>query len=141
MTIKLRKPTEAFAAIAWVVCSADKLGSRQELEFLYEQAQTLAIFEDCSLVEFQNLLGATFNQLFQTLPNGELVIPEQDVESVIQAVNKALTPQLRMDAFKMAVGLAYADNLCDVEKSMLDQLQVGLEIDDTVAQDILMMSA
>lgn len=137
MAIKFRRPTEAFAAVAWVVCTADKLGSLEERDFLYEQVQGLEVFENYGLVEFQNLFGATFNRVFQTLPHGDLSVTKQGVESLIQAVNEVLNPELRVEAFEMAVGLANADNLCDEEKIMLEQLQHGLEIDDKVAQDIL----
>ncbi len=137
MAIEFRRPTEAFAAVAWVVCTADKLGSMEERDFLYEQVQDLNVFENYSLVEFQNLLGATFNRVFQTLPNAELSISEGGVESLIQAVREVSSPELRVEAFEMAVGLANADNLCDEEITLLGQLQRGLEIDDKVAQDIL----
>ena len=44
---------------------------------------------------------------------------------------------MRLEAFEMAVGLASADNLCDDERSLLERLQQGLEIDNPAAQRIL----
>ena len=137
MAIEFRGPTEAFAAVFWVVCTADKLGSMEERDFLYEQVQGLKVFENYGLVEFQNLFGATFNRVFQTLPHDDYSVTKQGVEILIQAFNGVLNPELRVEALKMAVGLANADNLCDEEKTMLEQLQHGLEIDDKGAQDIL----
>ena len=137
MTIKFQRPTEAFAAVAWVVCTADKHGSVEERGFLYEQAHNLDIFKNYGRVEFQYLLGATFIRIFQALPNGEVSITELGVKRLVRAVNEILSPELRVEAFKMAIGLARADKLCDEEKILLQQLQRGLGIDDTVAQDIL----
>ncbi len=137
MAIEFRGPTEAFAAVAWVVSTADKFGSREERDHLYEQVQGLKVFENYGLVEFQNLFGATFNRVFQTLPHDDYSVTKQGVEILIQSVNGVLNPELRVEALKMAVGLANADNLCDEEKTMLEQLQHGLEIDDKGAQDIL----
>jgi hypothetical protein len=137
MTIKLQRPTEAFAALAWVVCTADKLGSVEERDFLYEQVRNLEIFKGHDRIEFQYLLGATFIKVFQTHPGGESSLTEQGVDSLIQAVNATLSPELRVEAFRMAIGLARADELCDAEEALLEQLRRGLEIDDTVAQDIL----
>ena len=137
MAIEFRGPTEAFAAVAWVVSTADKFGSMEERDFLYEQVQGLEVFEHYGLIEFQNLLGASFNRVFQTLPHDDYSVTKQGVESLSRAINEVLNPELRVEALKMAVGLANADNLCDEEKTMLEQLQHGLEIDDKVAQDIL----
>ena len=137
VTIELRRPAEAFAAVAWVVCAADKLGSTEEQRLLYEQVQNLDIFKGFGPLEFQYLLGATFNRVFRTLPNGELSIREQGVEGLIQAVNETLSPELRVEALEMAIGLARADGLCDEENALLEQLQHGLEIDERTAQGIL----
>ena len=52
MAIEFRGPTEAFAAVAWVVCTADKHGSVEERDFLYGQVQNLDI-KNYNRVEFQ----------------------------------------------------------------------------------------
>lgn len=106
-------------------------------EILYEQVQGLEVFEHYGLVEFQNLFGASFNRVFQTLPHDDYSVTKQGVESLIQAVNEVLCPELRVEALRMAVGLANVDSLCDEEETMLEQLQRGLQVGDLVAQDML----
>lgn len=137
MPIRFTRPSEALAAVVWAVCTADQIGSAEERSFIYQQVRSHAVFEDFTLLEFQHLLGATFIRLFQPLPNGELAITEDGVENLIQAVDEVLAPQMRLEAFEMAVGLASADNLCDGERSLLERLQQGLEIDNPAAQRIL----
>lgn len=109
----------------------------EERDFLYEQVQGLEVFEHYGLVEFQNLFGALFNRVFRTLPHEDYSVTKLGVESLIQAVNEVLCPEPRVEALRMAVGLANVDSLCDEEKTMLEQLQRGLQVGDLVAQDIL----
>ena len=130
MTVHLRTPREAFAAVAWLVCSADKRGSSAEFRFLYEQVQGLAIFQGCDRVEFQQLLGTTFSKLFQALPTGELTIPEDQVKSLIAEIRALLSPELQVEAYKMAEALAAVDTVCTVEATILARLRDGLAIDE-----------
>ena len=130
MIVHLQTPQEAFAAVAWLVCSADKSGSSAELRFLYEQVHHLALFAHCTMIEFQELLGATFSKLFQALPSGELTIPETHVKSLIAEINALLSPELRVEAYKMAEALAAVDTICAVEIALLARLRDGLAIDE-----------
>lgn len=134
MTVHLHTPKEAFAAVAWLVCSADKTGSPAELRFLYDQVSKLAIFENQDLVEFQNLFGATFSKLFQTLPTGELSIPEPDIEKLIGEIHDLLSPELRIAAYEMATALASVDLICVVEENMIERLRKGLAIKEATLQ-------
>jgi hypothetical protein len=134
MTFKFETPPEAFAAIAWVVCAADKQGSIEERTFLYDHVQNLDVFKNYSLVEFQIL----FNRVFQILPNGELFITNRSIRSIIQGAKDALSPDLQVEVFKMAIGLAHADKSCDVEESLLEQLRHGLGIYDTTGTSFML---
>ena len=136
MITTLNTPTEAFAAVAWLICSADKIGSAEEQQFLYEQVKHLDIFEGCTLVEFQELLGTAFNRLFHDAADGELTIAPEEVASLIQSIKERLPPAHRVAVYEMAMGLAKADGLCAVEQSMLDQLRDGLKIDNSVFANI-----
>ena len=131
MTVHLCTPQEAFAAVAWLICSADKTGSSEELRFLYEQVQGLDIFQEYGPVEFQQLLGTTFSKLFQALPaTGELTIPESQVKNLITEIHTLLSPALQVEAYKMAEALAAVDTVCVVEATILARLRDGLAIDE-----------
>jgi hypothetical protein len=137
MTIEFEDPTEAFAAVATVVIATDELGTMNERDFLFEQVKNLDMFNSYDQAEFTKLLGDAIEKVYETLPLDGLSITEQGIESLVQAIREVLRPELRVQAFKMAFGLARADKLCDEEKTMLEQLQRGLAIDAQVAQDIL----
>ena len=134
MKIKFEKPVEAFAAIAWIIIAADKNGSIEERDFLYQRIKGLDVFINYRLAEFSQLLGATFLKIF---PKDEYSIAEESVDSLIASARNVLSLKLRMDAFEMAVGLANADGICDEEKILLKQLQNGFAIDVKTAQRIL----
>ena len=137
MTIKFERPEEAFASIAWIVVAADKHGSIEQRNFLYQQVKDLDIFKNYSRVEFSQLLGATFVRICQIFPNGDSSGTGKRINSLISSVNKVLSPKLRMEAFKMAVGLAYADGLCNEEKILLEHFQQGFAINEEMTQEIL----
>lgn len=128
-TFKFNTSAEAFAAVAWVICTADGFGSVEERNFLFEHIQSHDIFRDLSSVEFQMLLGTMFIRLFPAYPDGEFSITEEGGAGLIDAIGEALTPELRMEAWRMAVGLAYSDEFCDVEKTLLEQLRHAWELD------------
>ena len=54
---------------------------------------------------------------------------EEGNRSLITAVREILTPELRIEVWRMVVGLAHADELCDVEESLLEQLRLALELE------------
>jgi hypothetical protein len=137
MTIKIEGPTEAFAAVATVIIAADKLGTMAERDFLFNQVKNLDAFKGYDRAGFMKLLGDTVEKAHQTIPMDGPSFTKQGIEGLIQAVKEVLSPELRMELFGMAVGLVCADEPCDEERNLLEQLQRGLEIDDKAAQDLL----
>jgi hypothetical protein len=137
MTIEFNTPAEAFIAVAWAVCTADKCGTKEERDYLYEQVRHLDIFEHCDRVEFGNLMGLAYNKIFHTLPCEESALTDEGIECLIQAVNKILTPNQRVEVFRMACGLAGADTVSEREGALLERLRDGFWIDPEVAKGIL----
>lgn len=129
MTVKFNTSVEAFAAISWIICTADGFGTVEERGFFFDQMQSHDVFKDLSSVEFQQLLGTMFIRLFPSGTQGEFSIMEEGGADLITAFREVLTPELRMEAWRMAVGLAHADELCDVEETLLEQLRLALELD------------
>jgi hypothetical protein len=137
MTIEFQTPAEAFIAVAWVVCTADKCGSPEERDYLYEQVRHLDIFEHCDRLDFEHRMGLAFNKIFHTLPCEESALTDEGVECVIHAVNKIIGPDQRVELFRMACGLAAVDALSEREKALLAQFQEGFGIEAKVAREIL----
>ena len=136
-TIEFENPAEAFAAVATIVIATDNLGTMSERDFLFEQVKNLGVFTSYDQAEFIKLLSDVIGKAYQTLPMHGSSITVQGIDSLAQAIRQVLSPELRVQVFEMAFGLACADGLCDEEKTLLDQLQHGLEIDDRLAQSIL----
>jgi hypothetical protein len=137
MTIRFDGPTEAFAAVATTVVATDKLGTMDERDFLFEQVKNLDLFKGYDKAEFTKLLSDTTDKVYGTLPTDGTSITKQGVESLVEAVKEVLDPEMRVEVFRMAIGLVRSDKSSDEERTLLGQLQRGLEIDDGVAQDIL----
>jgi hypothetical protein len=137
MMIEFRNPAEAFIAVAWAVCTADKCGTEGERDYLYDQVRNLDIFEHCSREDFEHMIGLAYNKVFHTLPCEESVLTAEGVEYLINAVNKALGPELRVEVFKMACGLAQVDTIGEPERTLLGRLQEGFGIEPKVAREIL----
>lgn len=137
ITIEFENPTEAFAAVAIIVIAADNLGTISERDFLFGRVKNLDVFKSYDQTEFTKLLSDAVEKAYETLPMDGSSITKQGIASLTQGVREVLNPELRVQVFEMALGLASADGLCDEEKTLIEQLQHGLEIDDRVAQSIL----
>ena len=137
MSIKFEKPSEAFAAVITIIVAADKLGTMDERDFIFDQVKNINVFENYSQAEFAKLLEDSNQRVYETLPMDGVSFTRQGIESLAEAAREVLSLELRVEVFRMAAQLVRADKLSDEEETMLKKLQRGLEIDKNVAQDIL----
>ena len=128
MTFQIENNAEAFASVAVVVAAADKIGSLEEQAFLFTQVKNLAVFSGYDEAGFAALLGGVVEKAYSTLPTTELSITEEGVAILCRAVREVLEPDLRLEAYQMAVGLIEADEATEEEKALLAALRSGLEL-------------
>jgi DNA phosphorothioation-dependent restriction protein DptG len=126
MSTQFKNPAEAFAALATVTVAADQVCTMQERRTLFEQTRHLDVFQDLDQAAFARLLEDTVESVYSTLPWDESSVTPQGIAALVEAARAVLSPELRGEAFGMALGLARADQLCDQELALLDQLRRGL---------------
>ena len=128
MALQFERPAEAVAAITWLVCSADDVGSRRERDHIYNETQSGSVFQGMSSHEFTSLLGSTRTKLFSTLDNDGVCLAAPAVDEVIDAAKTVLTDDQQVEAFKMASSLAKSDGIVKVELDLLAKLRSRFSI-------------
>lgn len=128
MELQFERPVEAMAAISWIICSADDVGSTAEHNFLHQHVRTLKEFEDMSSSEFSSLLASTRTKLFSNLAHNGLCLTPPAVDTVISSAKAVLNDDQRVEAYRMAVGLAKTDGLVQAEQEILNKLRSRFSI-------------
>ena len=136
MSINFERPEDAYLAIAWAVLVADKVGSIQERNFMHSDVKGLALFNDYSEEEYSNMVGAMYMKANQTFLDEEGVLIEERVPELIAAVKECINDEDCLEVYKMAVGIACADELGKEEIKLLSKLQAGLNIDENIANEV-----
>jgi len=136
MSINFERPEDAYLAVAWAVLVADNVGTIQERNFMHSNVKSLALFNDYSEEEYSMMVGAMYMKASQTyLDEGGALIKERVLE-LIAAVNEYLTAQDCLEVYRMAVGIACADELYDDEIELLTRLRAGLNINENDAKEV-----
>jgi tellurite resistance protein len=128
MDIQFDRPAEAMAAITWLICSADDVGSVKERDFLHAHVRNTQDFSEMSRAEFSTLLASTRTKLFSSLDNNGFCLTAPAIDSVIRAASSALNAEQKFQAYVMAVELAKADGLVEEEKVILEKLRSRFQI-------------
>lgn len=136
MSINFERPEDAYLAIAWAVLSADNVGTIPERNFIHSDVKHLALFNDYTEEEYSMMVGAMYMKASQTYLDKSGALMEERVLELIAAVNEYLTAQDCREVYRMAVGIACADELCEEEKILLAQLLKGLNIDENYAKEV-----
>jgi len=125
-TVKLTKE-ESFAGIVLAAVAADGVITEEE-------AQGLVI----SLVRMRTYVGYTGNQMSALLNKLIGIIKKQGVDALVNLSKESLAQDLRETAFAVATDLALADGeIADQEKEILTKIQLGLEIPESKAVNII----
>ena len=128
MDIQFDRPAEAMAAITWLICSADDVGSVEERDFLHAHVKNTQDFSGMSRAEFSTLLASTRTKLFNRLDNNGFCLAPPSIDSVIAAAGAVLNKEQKFQAYVMAVELAKSDGLVDEEKVILEKLRSRFQI-------------
>ncbi|NQV42485.1 MAG: hypothetical protein HQ506_09040 [Candidatus Marinimicrobia bacterium] len=128
MDIQFDRPAEAMAAITWLICSADDVGSVEERDFLHAHVKNTQDFSGMSQAEFSSLLASTRTKLFNSLDNNGFCLAPPAIDTVISAAGTTLNSEQKLQAYIMAVELAKADGLVDEERVILEKLRARFQI-------------
>jgi len=128
MDIQFERPVEAMAAITWLICTADDVGSVEERDFLHSHVRNTQDFAEMSPADFSALLAATRTKLFNTLENNGFCLSPPSVDSVISSAGSILNTEQKLQAYIMAVELAKSDGLVEEEKLILEKLRSRFQI-------------
>lgn len=137
MSFRVENPAEAFAIIATLVRAADKIGSRQEKDYIFERAKSLDIFKDYDDQQFRELFTTVNQEVFISESTENLSVSDEEIMELCAEIKKVLTKDNIIEAYTMACELACSDRLLQVERNLLDRLQDNLDIDAGVASNIL----
>jgi hypothetical protein len=130
-------PATAFTAVAVLMVGADRVGTFDEHRFILDTMSGLGPFEGMDRDHFKQLVRDTTDEVCRAYPTDGVRIADAGVSSLAQAVSGALTPELSMEALKMAADLARADGINPAELKLLEQLREGFGIDPDVARELL----
>jgi len=128
MDIQFDRPVEAMAAITWLICSADDVGTVEERDFLHAHVRNTQDFSGMSRDDFCSLLASTRTKLFQSLDNNGFCLAPPAVDAVINSASAVLNKDQKFQAYVMAVELAKSDGLVDKEKVILEKLRSRFQI-------------
>jgi len=128
MDIYFERPVEAMAAITWLICSADDVGSAEERDFLHAHVKNSQDFSEMSRDDFCALLASTRTKLFQSLDNNGFCLTAPAVDSVIKAAGAMLNTDQKFQSYVMAMELAKSDGLVEKEKLILEKLRSRFKI-------------
>ncbi|NQV14554.1 hypothetical protein HQ531_03775 [bacterium] len=129
MDIQFTRPAEAMAAITWVVCTADSIGSIEEHSFIHQKVRKMEIFKGMSQTEFSSLLGSTRTKLFCNLPNDGFCLAQPGVQKVIESANLIFDSTQKDQAISMVIDLAKSDKLVESEEVVIDLIRSGFAAD------------
>ncbi|NQT63834.1 MAG: tellurite resistance TerB family protein [Candidatus Marinimicrobia bacterium] len=128
MGIQFDRPVEAMAAITWLICSADDVGSVEERDFLHAHVRNTQDFSGMSRDDFCTLLASTRTKLFKNFDNNGFCLAPPAIDEVITSAGAMLNADQKFQAYVMAVELAKSDGLVDEEKVILEKLRSRFQI-------------
>jgi len=128
MDIQFDRPAEAMAAVTWLICAADSVGTAEERDFLHAHVRNTQDFSGMTRQEFCTLLASTRTKLFNGLDNNGYCLSPPAIDAVIRSAGEILNPEQKLQAYIMAVELAKADGLVDEEKAILEKLRSRFQI-------------
>ena len=137
----IETPAGAFAAVATLVVGADRMATEEERDFIFGRMTALKVFKDLNGGEFKRLLADTSEEVCTSFPCEDGRVTDDGVDECLHVVTRFLTPELRTEAFRMAIDLARTDGMVVEEHVLLQQLRDGLGIDEATANQLLGMRA
>jgi hypothetical protein len=104
------------------------MATEEERHFIFGRMAALPVFNDLDNTAFTKLLADATEEVCTSFPCADGRVTDEGVVQVLSVVNGSLTPELKQEAFRMAVDLARTDGVVPAEQTLIDQLREGLGI-------------
>ncbi len=130
MQLKIEKPEEVFVAVAATTICVDQVGTLDERRFLFDKVRKLDVFDSYEDSQFSALVNQITEMVAGSLITEECTISDEGLKWLCDHARALLEDQELKLLFEMAVDLGSSDALQSGEKSFLEQLKVGLGIND-----------
>jgi len=130
---------DAFASLAALVVGADAVGTFTERRFIFEYMRGMDVFKDLDREAFARLISDRTDEVCAAYPTDDGRVSEEGVGAVLGLIADKLDPGLRVEAFRMACGLARSDGMDPEEDKLLERVRDGFGIDREVARNLLRM--
>ena len=135
--MNIETPADAFAALAVLVLGADRVGTFEERRFLFERLADHEVFEGLDRDAFGTFMAETTDRVCAAFPTDGMRVTDEGVSEAVALIADVLNPELRSEAFRMAVDLARSDGMVLSEETVLERVQKGFGIDPEVAGELL----
>lgn len=135
--MKIETEADACAALAVLIAGADGLGTLEEGAFLHDNVAEMPPFADLDGDGFARLMSDAAEWIWTSFPRDADRLSDDAIGAVLAQISRAIGPELRADALRMAVDLARADGISREERLLVRRLSDGLGL-DPAATDTMM---
>ena len=135
LPIHLETVAEAMIAIELAITFADEDVNLKQTIRMFWNLTLLNIFIDKDPGYYYQVMHKILNIFDKQLDN-PVPFNEKEINDLILACNNVLDSKSRETALWVATELAYATDINDQEKSVLDRLVKGMDIDNNIARKI-----
>ncbi|MCK5033089.1 MAG: tellurite resistance TerB family protein [Calditrichia bacterium] len=135
LPIHLETVAEAMIAIELAITFADEDVNLKQTIRMFWNLTLLNIFIDKDPGYYYQVMHKILNIFDKQLDN-PVPFNEKEINDLILACNNVLDSKSRETALWVATELAYATDINDQEKSVLDHLVKGMDIDNNIARKI-----
>jgi hypothetical protein len=139
--MRIETPADACAALAVLIAGADEIGTMEEGRFLHDTVAALPMFSALDRVQFAKLMADAAEAVSSSFPMDGHRLSEEGVSDLLARICDALPPELRVETFRAAVGLARSDGMSNEEALLLERVREGLEIEPGLARELLQRRA
>jgi tellurite resistance protein len=124
--LHFKNEEEAFAAIASLVLSTDKVSTQQERQYLFEKVRGRDPFQGYTPERFTELMSGLNERLYPDLQRYQWLASEEGVEHICTEIKKVVPGERLSTIYEMACALAESDGLHPDENALLNRLGKGL---------------
>lgn len=124
--LHFKNEEEAFAAIASLVLSTDKVTTEQEHHYLFEKVRGREPFQDYTPERFTVLLSGLNDRMYPDLQQYEWLSSEEGMAHICSEVKKVVSNERLKTVYEMACELADVDGRHPDENDLLNRLGRGL---------------
>lgn len=122
----LKNEEEAFAAIASLILSTDKVSTEEERHFLFEKVRGRDPFQEYTPERFTTLLSGLNDRMYPDLQQYQWLSSDEGVVHICTEIKRVVPNERLKTVYEMACELAESDGLHPDENALLSRLGKGL---------------